>query len=681
MENKLKITAIIQARLSSSRFPEKVMKKINNKTIMQIIHSRLKKSKLINEIVFAIPKNNKELKLKNHLLKNKLKIFEGSKEDVLDRYYKTAKKFKSNVIIRITGDCPLVDVEIIDHMIDKLLKNKYDCITNFSPPTFPDGLDVAVIHKNCLYETWKMAKKIYDREHVVPYIIKNSKFKKFNYESNIDFSDERWTLDEPVDFKVLKNIFKHFKKDINFSWKKVINLKKKKPNLFLPNKHIIRDEGSKISSGAKLWKRANNLIPGGSMLFSKKSELFLPGVWPSYFSKAKGSKIWDLDGKKYLDMSLMGVGTNILGYGNSQVDKKVIETVTKGNMSTLNCPEEVELAERLIQIHPWADCAKFTRSGGEANAVAVRIARAATGKSKIVICGYHGWHDWYLAANLAKKDNLKEMLLPGLKTLGVPKELSGLALTFKYNDINSLKKIIENNKNLGAIKMEVSRNSPPKKNFLSVVRKLATKHNILLIFDECTSGFRQTFGGLHKSYGINPDLAIFGKALGNGYAINAIIGKEEYMRFAKSSFISSTFWTERIGPSAALQTLSVMEKIKSWRLITKKGLFLKKSIEKLAQRKNLKIEFTGLPALLTFNIKSKNSFKYKNLITQELLKKSILATNSIYLCTEHNDDDISKYLFYLEQVFNLISSCENEGRNINNLLENPLSQKGFSRLN
>ena len=436
-----------------------------------------------------------------------------------------------------------------------------------------------------------------------------------------------------------------------------------------------------MGKGQKLYSKAKQIVAGGNMLLSKRPEMFLPDNWPSYFSKAKGSKIWDLDGKKYLDMSLMGVGTNILGYGNSQVDKKVIETVTKGNMSTLNCPEEVELAERLIQIHPWADCAKFTRSGGEANAVAVRIARAATGKSKIVICGYHGWHDWYLAANLAKKDNLKEMLLPGLKTLGVPKELSGLALTFKYNDINSLKKIIENNKNLGAIKMEVSRNSPPKKNFLSVVRKLATKHNILLIFDECTSGFRQTFGGLHKSYGINPDLAIFGKALGNGYAINAIIGKEEYMRFAKSSFISSTFWTERIGPSAALQTLSVMEKIKSWRLITKKGLFLKKSIEKLAQRKNLKIEFTGLPALLTFNIKSKNSFKYKNLITQELLKKSILATNSIYLCTEHNDDDISKYLFYLEQVFNLISSCENEGRNINNLLENPLSQKGFSRLN
>ena len=209
------------------------------------------------------------------------------------------------------------------------------------------------------------------------------------------------------------------------------------------------------------------------------------------------------------------------------------------------------------------------------------------------------------------------------------------------------------------------------------MRELANKHNLLLIFDECTSGFRQTFGGLHKHYGIDPDIAIFGKALGNGYAINAIIGKKEYMDFAKSSFISSTFWTERIGPTAALKTLEVMKKLKSWDIITRKGISVKKSIKKIAVKNNLKIKFNGLPALLSFNIVSKNSFKYKNLITQELLKKSILATNSIYFCTEHSKNDISKYLHYLEKAFNLISNCENEDRDINSLLENRLSQRVF----
>tara|TARA_X000001036_G_scaffold112878_2_gene105722 strand:- start:412 stop:2457 length:2046 start_codon:yes stop_codon:yes gene_type:complete len=681
MDNKLNITAIVQARTTSSRFPRKVLQKINGKTIMQIIHSRLKKSNFIDKIVFAIPKNDKEKELKNHLKKNKFILFEGKDHDVLDRYYSTAKKFKSNIIVRITGDCPLIDYQLIDSMIKIFLNSKFDCVLNYSPPTFPDGLDAAIISKNCLYQAWKLSKTKFDREHVMPYIIRNSKFKKFNVTSKINFSAERWTIDEPVDLEVIRNVFKKFKSDINFPWKNVIKLRKKYPSIFLANKNIKRDEGAEISNGLKLWKRANNIIPGGSMLFSKKSELFLPGAWPSYFSKAKGSKIWDLDGKKYLDMCLMGVGTNILGYGNQEVDKKVLETVKKGNMSTLNCPEEVALAEKLIEMHSWADCAKFTRSGGEANSVAIRIARAATGKDKVAICGYHGWHDWYLAANLNKSDNLSKMLLPGLLPVGVPSKLKGMTFTFNYNDINSLEKIIKNNKDLCAIKMEVSRNTPPKKNFLKNVRELANKHKILLIFDECTSGFRQTFGGLHKHYGVNPDIAIFGKALGNGYAINAIIGRKEIMNYTNSTFISSTFWTERIGPSAALKTLEVMQKKKSWKVITKKGILMKKSLEKLAKKNNLKIKFYGLSALLSFEIISKNFFKYKNLITQELLKKSILATNSIYFCTEHNKEDMTNYLYHLEKVFNLISDCENNGRNIDSLLENPISQKGFSRLN
>ena len=204
-------------------------------------------------------------------------------------------------------------------------------------------------------------------------------------------------------------------------------------------------------------------------------------------------------------------------------------------------------------MHPWSNMVKFTRSGGEANAVAIRIARAASGRDKIAICGYHGWHDWYLAANLSSKDKLNKHLLSGLKPLGVPKSLSGSTLTFSYNNISELEDLIKKNKDIGVIKMEVSRNLEPKHGFLKKVRDLANKNRIILIFDECTSGFRQTFGGLHKLYNVNPDIAIFGKALGNGYAINAVIGKKDIMEFAQSTFISSTFWTERIGPSAALK--------------------------------------------------------------------------------------------------------------------------------
>ena len=299
------------------------------------------------------------------------------------------------------------------------------------------------------------------------------------------------------------------------------------------------------------------------MLLSKRAEMFLPEQWPAYFTRAKGCKVWDLDGNEYTDMSIMGVGTNILGYGHTEVDAAVRQTVDAGNMSTFNCPEEVHLAERLVELHPWADMARLARSGGEANAIAVRIARAAVGKDKVAVCGYHGWHDWYLAANLGDEENLAGHLLPGLEPNGVPTSLRGTVFPFIYNNYAQLEALVKAH-DIGVIKMEVVRNKGPEDNFLHKVRELATAHGIVLIFDECTSGFRQTFGGLHKLYGVEPDMAVFGKALGNGYAISATIGRREIMEAAQSTFVSSTFWTERIGPTAALKTLEVMQRLRSW---------------------------------------------------------------------------------------------------------------------
>ena len=356
----------------------------------------------------------------------------------------------------------------------------------------------------------------------------------------------------------------------------------------------------------KIWKKANSLIPGGTHLFSKRPELFLPGKWPTYFKKAKGCFIWDQNNKKYIDLSFMGVGTNILGYSNEKVDQKVIKTLKTSNMSTLNSLEEIKLAEELIKIHPWFDMARFTRSGGEANAVAIRIARSAARKDQVAICGYHGWHDWYLAANLKNKDNLNGLLMKGLKYSGVPKNLFNSVFPFKYNDYKGLKKLIINNPNIGVIKMEVSRNFGPENNFLQKVKKLASKNNIILIFDECTSGFRETFGGLHKKYNVKPDMMILGKALGNGYAINAILGKKKIMKNVENTFISSTFWTERIGPTAALETLKLMRRYKSWNKISMIGKKIKKKWKLIANKYQIPIEINGLESLPSFQILDSN---------------------------------------------------------------------------
>ena len=434
-----------------------------------------------------------------------------------------------------------------------------------------------------------------------------------------------------------------------------------------------------MGKGQELYKKAKTLIPGGTMLLSKRPEMFLPDLWPSYFSKAKGCKVWDLDGNEYIDVSIMGIGTNILGYGNEEVDEDVMQTIKSGNVSTFNCPEEVELAEKLVEINPWADMVRLARTGGEANAIAIRIARAATGKEKVAICGYHGWHDWYLSANLSSDKNLDGHLLPGLDPTGVPHELQGLTLPFEYNNFEQLEDLVKKH-DVGVIKMEVSRNEGPQNNFLQKIRNLADEKGIVLIFDECTSGFRQTYGGLYKLFGVEPDMAIYSKALGNGYAISAVVGKKEIMQAAQKTFISSTFWTERIGPTAAVATLRVMEKTKSWEVITETGNYIKKRWQEIADRYDLSISQWGLPALSGFSFNSKDNLAYKTFITQEMLKKGYLAANSIYVSIAHTNDILDGYFYELETIFQQIKEFE-AGRDVYSLLEGPVCHAGFKRLN
>ncbi|OUW73497.1 MAG: glutamate-1-semialdehyde aminotransferase, partial [Pelagibacteraceae bacterium TMED216] len=524
------------------------------------------------------------------------------------------------------------------------------------------------------------AKNRSDREHVTPVIKYSKRFKKLNFKNNINLSKMNWTLDEYNDLNFIKNIFMKFK-NIYFNTGDIIQLLEKNKRIKNLQNLKIRDEGYGMKIGQKLWRRAQSLIPGGNMLISKREERFLPNRWPNYFSKAKGCFVWGLDGKKYIDISLMGVGTNILGYANSKIDKEVNKNIMKSNMSTLNCPEEVYLIEELIKLHPWFQMGKSTRSGGEANAVAIRIARATQKKrEKIAICGYHGWHDWYVAANLNGKENLDTHLLTGIEPLGVPRVLKNSTFTFDYNNFKQLKKLVNKNKDIGIIKMEVMRNIPPKNNFLKKVRKLADDKKIILIFDECTSGFRETNGGLHKKYNVKPDLAIFGKALGNGYPINVILGKEKVMKNASKTFISSTFWSDRIGPTAALKTLDEMKKIQSWKMITAKGKKVVKFWRKMSKKYKLGLQIYGLPSLCTFNFRSKDNQKIKTFITQEMLKRGYLASNSVYLSTSHTNKILKNYFINLEQVFKKCSFLLKNNK-ISKYLEGPVITAGFRRLN
>jgi len=430
--------------------------------------------------------------------------------------------------------------------------------------------------------------------------------------------------------------------------------------------------------GAVLYKKAKSLIPGGTQLLSKRSEMFLPDQWPSYYSKANGADIWDLDGKKYIDMSIMGVGACILGYADKDVDRSVIEAIKRCSITTLNCPEEIDLAELLIKLNPWAGMVRYTKTGGEAMAVAVRIARAHTEKDIVAFCGYHGWYDWYLAANLADNKNLDGQLLPGLKPKGVPRGLKGTALPFNYNHLNELEAIVEKN-DVGVIVMEPLRHHEPAPGFLKGVRKIADEIGAVLIFDEVTSGWRMNVGGIHAMFKVIPDIAVYGKAMGNGYPMAAIVGKKEVMESAQESFISSTFWTEGIGLVASIATINKCIDKKVPDHLIAIGKQVSRGWEDLSKEYSLPLEVMGIPPLTTFHFETDNSQVLHTLFTQEMLKRGFLASKSVYAAYSHTNRHVEDYLINAGEAFGIIRKGIDKGT-INSLLKGPVAHDGFKRL-
>ena len=438
------IALILQARTASTRLPGKVLADLSGRPMLAFLLERLKRSAFIDHFILATTQSCADDDLAELGQSLGLTVVRGSENDVLSRFVLALNYTDASTLVRITGDCPLVDPALLDSMIRQYLSEQVDYLTNSVPPTFPDGLDVEIFSRDSLILADSQCVDSSQREHVTQWIRDNSSCRLGHKKHHFDCSSMRWTVDEPEDLQVIRAVVDYFAGRSDFSWEQVLELAQQQPQLFAINARFPRNEGATMGEGQKLWRRAKRVIPGGNMLLSKRPEMFLPDQWPSYFTKAKGCRVWDLDARELIDMSIMGIGTNLLGYGHPEVDAAVAGTITAGNMSTLNCPEEVWLAERLVAMHPWADMARFARTGGEANAIAIRIARAATGRETVAVCGYHGWHDWYLATNLQNESGLAEHLLPGLEPNGVPNGLAGTVQPFSFNRLDQLECIAAN---------------------------------------------------------------------------------------------------------------------------------------------------------------------------------------------------------------------------------------------
>ncbi|MBL8814967.1 MAG: aminotransferase class III-fold pyridoxal phosphate-dependent enzyme [Planctomyces sp.] len=430
----------------------------------------------------------------------------------------------------------------------------------------------------------------------------------------------------------------------------------------------------------QLYREAKSIIPGGTQLLSKRPEMFAPDQWPAYFQRAAGCEVTDLDGREYLDFTHNGVGSCLLGYAHPQVVNAVVNRVQNGSMSSLNSPEEVWLSRELIALHPWADQVRLGRCGGEAMAIAARIARASTGRDVIAFCGYHGWSDWYLAANLNTDKALDGHLLPGLSPSGIPRGLQGTALPFVYNSTEELRAIVEQHgKNLAAVIMEPTRNMQPKPGFLESVRELSDSCGACLVFDEVTTGFRFRPGGIHPEYGVEPDIAVFAKALGNGHPIAAVIGKARIMEAAQRSFISSTYWTEGVGPAAALATIEVCRTQDVAGHVRRIGEQFQAMWRQLAVEFEVPVQVGGYPALTTISFQHPQSAALLTLLTVRMLAHGILAGGGFYPTFAHQSEHIARYRSAAEAILPEIGAAI-QMNNIESLIGGPVRHTGFARL-
>lgn len=437
-----------------------------------------------------------------------------------------------------------------------------------------------------------------------------------------------------------------------------------------------------MSQSQALQRKARKIIPGVAQLLSKRPDRFSSGVWPGYYSKAKGATVWDLDGNAFLDMSIGGIGACVLGYADNEVDEAVIEAVRGGVASSLNCPEDVALAETLCTLHPWADMARFSRGGAEAMTIAVRLARAATKRDVVAFCGYHGWSDWYLAANLGDTEALDGHLIRGLEPAGVPRSLQGTALPFRYNNLDELAEIVRTQGlHLAAIVMEAVRSEPPAPGFIEGVRGLADESGAILIVDEISAAFRMNTGGAHLAVwnGIEPDMAVFSKALGNGYAISAVIGRASVMEAAHHTFISSTNWTERVGPTAALATIAKYARIKPYEQFARQGRRIKEHWSALGGRYGFDVHAEGMDAMSHFSINDPAFLSYKAYYVQLMLEQGILASNLCYLMAAHTDADIDRYIEASSCAFAAMAEARDAG-DLEKRLKGSPATSGFARL-
>lgn len=664
------VLACIQARMGSTRLPGKVLKKILGKEVLLHMYDRVKAAQSVDKVMIITSTNPKDDQIADLCATYQIPCYRGSENDLLDRHYQAAKLEGADFVLKIPSDSPLTDHRIIDQMVKYWLdhQEQFDFVSNINPGTFPDGLDVEGCTMKALELAWKAAEKDYEREHTFPFIWGNpTQFRIKNFCNDLNtgrnmFLTHRWTLDYEEDFDFIERVFEELQNDLLFSMQDVLDLLERKPEIAMINakhagvnwyrhheeelKNIPRymyktTEPLQLTKGLEHLAYASKIVPLGSHTLSKSTMQWSVGAVPLYLESAKGCEVTDMDGNRYIDYG-MALGPFILGYCDPDINQAVKDQLDKGTMFTLSHPLEAQAAQLIIDTVPCAEMVRFGKNGSDVTSTAIKLARAYTKKEKIIICGYHGWQDWYITTT-ERND-------------GIPKCYNDLVLSTKYNDLDHLKSLLKKYEGeIACLIMEPVGAIKPKDGYLQEVRALTQEHGLLLIFDELFTGFRWSMGGAQEYFGVTPDLACFGKAIANGMPVSCLCGKREYMDQFDKVFYSGTYLAETLSLAAIVANMQKLKTHKVHQHVETLGQYLIDQFTALVEKYDLQktISIIGYPFKSVINLANSplhTSSELKTYFQQECAKRGVLFIGYHLISLAHTKEHIDFTLDVYDEI-------------------------------
>jgi len=679
-----RVIAVIQARMGSSRLPGKSMIDLAGTPLLHRLVAQLEGTSSLDEVVIATSIDPADDVIEQYAIKYGIRVVRGSQQDVLSRYILAADATDAEVIVRLTGDCPLHSPDTIDEVVGAFLKAHVDYACNTNPYTRPDGQDVEVFTREILNRASASAENDPDREHVTPWMRRTAGIKRLDFmHSKPHLASGRWSVDHPDDLEFARSVWSCLDQRGTgpFNFEEIMSAVKE--SNALQGKAVI-NEGFYLSlykeasaepapplvlNNSFSWlERSDQVIPGGAQTYSKSWRHHIRGVTPVFLDRGKGAVVTDVDGNDYVDL-IQGLLPNILGYANEEVNRAAYDRAQEGHSFSLAHPIEVELAERLCRLIPCAEMVRFGKNGSDATAGAVRVARAYTGREHVAVCGYHGWQDWFIGTTSRKA--------------GVPKAVQELAHTFPYDDLEALDALLSSKQDqFAAVIMEPVNFNWPDSDYLAKVKEITHRHGAILIFDEICSGFHFGLGGAQQIFGVTPDLATFGKAMGNGWPISCVVGRRDVMKTFEDAFVSFTFAGDVSAMAAAMKVLDILESGEAYARMTAAGTKLFDGARVMATEAGLKdvFELKGHPHWSLFSFVDKNGNDdpaTRALWIQELTRRGVLILTTFNISAALDEQSVTTVLSAFAHAFKRVAQARKEGVTPETWLDGPIPIPAF----